>query len=527
METNPLYVDKSLFIEHFLLSPGRVRQICRQRRIGKSLNMDMLYRFLTDREDYRPLFENLAIRNSPVWPQANTSPVFRLDFKTLQKENYKSQILAQVQKALLPFIDDPQLPSRLKIFVDRIMQGTYPLAEALQMCTQVAYETTGKKAYILIDEYDSLLTYNDGSITDYTAIRDDLSKFFSSGMKGNEYLAKALLIGVSRVSHEGLISSLNNPTTYDVFRDEAFADDFGFTENEMQELSGLCGIDLDLARQWYNGIKIGGKAIYNTLGVMSMIENKETGCYWGETGSLQRIVSLLNGKRKSDILSLLEPNSTLSVPIEERVSPERMLRNCPDEYFYSYLLQTGYLALESNMVSIPNTELREVWERFILSQFLSDRLEMGSLLANLGNPEKLKEGLTQYLKKALIDLSFFEQPTIPNPDGLRRVPESKYHLLIYGLLKAGAERLGATSVKSNFEEGYGRYDISLITRYDEVRFEFKSAADGEDVGKKAEEALRQIVEKNYYADADPAKTLTLIGLGFYKKECAAAIAKLR
>ena len=54
-----LYVDKTRMIENFLNSPSAVQLIARQRRLGKSLNMDMLRCFLTDKEDLRHLFKGL------------------------------------------------------------------------------------------------------------------------------------------------------------------------------------------------------------------------------------------------------------------------------------------------------------------------------------------------------------------------------------------------------------------------------------------------------------------------------------
>ena len=46
--TNNVFVDKSLFIQEFLEeSVGKVALITRPRRWGKSLNMDMLRRFLS------------------------------------------------------------------------------------------------------------------------------------------------------------------------------------------------------------------------------------------------------------------------------------------------------------------------------------------------------------------------------------------------------------------------------------------------------------------------------------------------
>jgi hypothetical protein len=41
-----LYVDKTRLIEHFLDAASEVQLVARQRRLGKSLNMDMLRCFL-------------------------------------------------------------------------------------------------------------------------------------------------------------------------------------------------------------------------------------------------------------------------------------------------------------------------------------------------------------------------------------------------------------------------------------------------------------------------------------------------
>jgi hypothetical protein len=87
-----LFADKSIFIEHFLKNTQDVQIIARPRRLGKSMNLLMLHCFLTDREDCRHLFDNLAIRQSPVWEKAHGAPSFLFDFKELDVDVYKRQI---------------------------------------------------------------------------------------------------------------------------------------------------------------------------------------------------------------------------------------------------------------------------------------------------------------------------------------------------------------------------------------------------------------------------------------------------
>ena len=87
-----LYVDKTRMIENFINCPSEVQLIARQRRLGKSLNMDMLGCFLTDKDDKRHLFKGLYIENSPVWEKVNSAPVFYFDFKILTEKTFKNTL---------------------------------------------------------------------------------------------------------------------------------------------------------------------------------------------------------------------------------------------------------------------------------------------------------------------------------------------------------------------------------------------------------------------------------------------------
>ena len=91
------YVDKTRFIEHFLDEASDVQLITRQRRLGKSLNMDTLRCFLTDKEDNRHLFKGLYIESSHVWEEAHSWPVFKFDFKQLTADDYITNFIVLVE----------------------------------------------------------------------------------------------------------------------------------------------------------------------------------------------------------------------------------------------------------------------------------------------------------------------------------------------------------------------------------------------------------------------------------------------
>ncbi|MEM7403424.1 MAG: AAA family ATPase, partial [Myxococcota bacterium] len=86
------FVDKTLFIKEFLDIGAEVTLITRPRRFGKTINLDMLCRFLcqppSDKED---LFEGLAISKAPQKYQQERGkrPVLFISFRTIKQSNWK------------------------------------------------------------------------------------------------------------------------------------------------------------------------------------------------------------------------------------------------------------------------------------------------------------------------------------------------------------------------------------------------------------------------------------------------------
>ena len=233
-----LFIDKTQFIEHFLNETNSVQLIVRQRRLGKSLNLDMLKCFLTDKEDNTGLFERTRIKRSDVWSQVNSAPVFYFDFKNIKRENYIEEIWKQIVEYIYDYVDTDDLKGASKFRFDNYFNSKGSDANGLLFLTRMVYETTGKRSYILIDEYDKLLTDN-YKHEDYESIKEYETSFLRAGLEGNEYLQKALLTGVMRVSRESMLSGLNNLVTYDLFSDKIYTQDFGLTEDEIDELQEI------------------------------------------------------------------------------------------------------------------------------------------------------------------------------------------------------------------------------------------------------------------------------------------------
>ena len=516
-----LYVDKTRFIEHFLQECSDVQLIARQRRLGKSLNMDMLKCFLTDQKDCKHLFMDLYIKDSPVWNEANSSPVFLFDFKSFNVSNYQEQIKHIIDAYSARYRNDPRCPDYLTQIYREWGENSGKNPDGLKHLTEIVYTVTGKTSYILIDEYDKLLMDITGT-EKYAEVRNYLTQFLSAGLKGNQYLKKALLTGVTRISYEGLLSGLNNIVIFDTFTDNLYVEDYGLTEDETRELADAAGFDLNEARRWYNGIKINGRAIYNTYGVMSLIRNKKFGCYWGNTVMMKLIADNMNANQKRVLINLLNPGVTQEVNIEDRISPEQLYKNSPDDMFYSLLAQAGYLSLEQwdmgkGVVTIPNAELAEVWRRFLLSDFFRKTSDINRVLVNMYAPEAFAADMEGFITPVLEALSYYDLPKKMYADGQARTPEIHYHLLLCGILYAYKQDLKYTAIRSNRESGDGRYDITLEFEDKAIIFEVKSAAEGEDMEAAAKSAVNQIIQKRYGADIE--MPVFKIGCSFCGKRC--------
>lgn len=399
IEEGNLYIDKTRMIENFLNESSLVNLIARQRRIGKSLNMDMLKCFLTDKEDLRYLFKGLYIESSNVWNKANSAPVFYFDFKRCNSSNYKVTIHDTICDYIESYCDGIKLSRASRRYLE---SDDIDETGGLYFLTESVYRATGKRSYILIDEYDKLLM--DNYNTDrYEEIRKFEASLLTTGLKGNNYLERALLTGVMRVSHESILSGLNNIVTFDVFNDTIYTNDYGLSDEEITALSELSGFDIDEMRSWYNGIKIKDYPIYNIYSVMSYLNQKSYECFWGKSGTLEIITSLINDEQKLVMTELLN-GEKVKISISSRFSLKQLLGKPGNKAFYSLLVQAGYLAIEefdpindTAYASIPNQELMAVWKNFIFENLYSSSFRVKALFDNVNNLNTFSADLEYFL----------------------------------------------------------------------------------------------------------------------------------
>jgi hypothetical protein len=510
------FVDKSIFIEQVIEDASRVLLFPRPRRFGKTLNMSMLHYFFTHNraEENRQLFEGLAITQSPAFEKHQGKyPVIFLSFKSCKGDTYEkifqgiSSVLAKafrehesmMQKECFTEID------REKFFnISQEKADEALLAQALLLLTDLLNRCYGKKAIILIDEYDTPIheAYLHGFYEKAVGL---LRILLGNALKGNEYLQKGVLTGILRVSKESMFSDLNNIMVYSILSKD-FNEFFGFVQHEVDALITYYGLgdQKQQVKGWYNGYYFGDLEVYNPWSILSFSKNHGTyRAYWLGTSAndlVHKLIKDSDNSVKKDIEDALNNHPVVS-RIEENISFPHL--EASRENILSFLVQTGYLkARYKEMqnsrlmyeVTIPNEELRIIYTDTITLWFQESigSVELGQMLnALIAGDLPIFERI--FSKFVLETLSFFNVG--------RKKPEVErvFQAFLLGMLINLKDRYQVYSEK---ESGYGRFDVSLVPHdksKQAIIMELKSidTFNNETREQTLDSALKQIEDRNY------------------------------
>lgn len=545
------FVDKTLFIKEVLDNKNiEVSVIVRPRRFGKTFNLSTLHHFLSpevNRQKTQELFDGLKISrvdNGSYMQYQGKYPVIAITFKGVKDKTFQ-EALRNFQIVIRDlYSTHDYLLSSDKLRVDEkesmkqiltMTVGQSLLENSLKMLTGLVYKHTGKKVYLLIDEYDTPI--QSGYLNNYyDEIINFMRGMFGTALKTNPSLDRAVVTGILRIAKENLFSGLNNVFVYSLLQPE-YSQHFGFTEGEVNALlkhAALSDKEVEVKR-WYNGYIFGGTVVYNPWSIASYLNKKGVlQPYWVNTSDNQLIKNILV---KSTLEFKEQFNLLLQDKSIEKIIDENMvfwdLKN-NSQAAWSLLVMSGYLKVIKGTLTegitrcelaIPNFEVKILYRNIIESW--------------LGNGQGIEwyQNFITYLLKGDVD-KFIENfgqvlaQTISVYD-VSHNPEAFYHGFMLGLV-AGVDQK-QYELKSNRESGLGRYDIA-ITPKDNIKpaiiLEIKSVSPPK-VSKKnllrvldallnreAKKALEQINRNQYATDLVQRGFLNIvkIGLSFSGKE---------
>ncbi|PID78394.1 MAG: hypothetical protein CSA18_03880 [Deltaproteobacteria bacterium] len=473
---NYIYVDKTEYVFK-LINRGKYYFLSRPRRFGKSLFLSTLKSiFQGDKE----LFKGLYIYDKYDF---ETYPVIHINFNDNLGES------ANLEKSIL--MNFNRCEKELKI---SCANKDY-LPAYFEELIQKAYEKTGKKVVVLIDEYDKPITDQINNTDKMNKHRDLLRNIYSV-IKGSDYYIRfCFLTGVTKFSRVSIFSGLNNLTDISLIPD--FDAVCGYSHEELYRdfEDYLKGVDREKLAYWYDGYNFYGENVYNPFDILLFFNSGNLyRNYWFETSTPTFLIKLI--QKRQYYLPKLE-----NLEVNERLLNSFDIENINIE---TLLFQSGYLTIKkitedykgyTYILDFPNFEVRNSFNEYIFSQI--------SNLENIDYQDHTRQAFLDCNMELLKENLYRLFASIPYRERKIHTYEGYYANIIFTHFKT-------IGLDINCEErtNKGRIDLVVHTKDYVFLIEFK-------VGLK--NALEQIKSKGY-DEKYRGKKIIMLGINLDETE---------
>ena len=504
---NYLYVDKTKHLVN-LIDNGGIYFLARPRRFGKSLTISTFEALFSGQKE---LFKGLYAEEFLNRPEFKPSPVIRLDMSNITTSEGIEIFKSGLKQRTIEIAE--------KMGVDVPANGTS--GAILRNLIAKSAMKENNKVVILVDEYDKPYTdfVNDPDMAD--KIRNVLRDYYIQFKSNDEYIRFTFITGISKFAKFGVFSTLNTPL--DISLSSKYAEICGYTEKEiihyfpdyLEETACEMKISteelIEKMRYYYNGFTFDINAetrLYNPYSTLSFFSEKVFCNYWIETGKPKFIAEYLKNRYLT-----VEQFRNFPVSIDFAKSPGDVDITPPEGFLY----QSGYLTLRPGTIKdfsldYPNTEVLNSMSALVAENMLKFKDESFSqcqtdLLTGLikKNKEKVVAAFNRLLASIPYDdFSAAAKQSISNNDYDMKPQEWLFRSSILSFLQ-GCGVVVAAEMHTN----KGRPDLVISYRGNVWIIEIKIVRDGENAETKAEEAYRQIIEKNYAAIYPNATSLGL------------------
>ena len=495
-----VYVDKTELV-HQLVHNGKIYFLSRPRRFGKSLLLSTLKYYFLGRRD---LFQGLAIdRLETEW---NEYPVFHLSFAT---GNFTEGNL------LKQWLED-YVAEMETVYGRNVNANT--LGGRLASLLRAAHQKTGRRAVVLVDEYDKpLLDVLDLGIevTDVNGNKVTLEEYNRGILKGiysvfkdaDQDLQFVLLTGVTKFSQVSVFSGFNQPD--DISMNGRYEALCGITKEELltvfddpiHELAHKHKLSYEdtvkRLKKRYDGYHFGEEmiGIFNPFSILNCFNAMRMRDFWFSTGTPTYLVRLL-AHCDEHINELVGKYYAASQFIDYKADVERPL---------PMIYQSGYLTIkdcrpEDNtyLLDFPNDEVRNGFITAVAGGYFKKTMEPASFAIEVA--DCLRNGDTGRFEKlmtALLSSVTYRFQRKEDAMECERYFQYTFYLIV--------RMLAFYSTVAEKETSEGRIDCVVECPQYVYIIEFK-------LNGSAQAALDQIKEKGY-AKPYAADTRKLIALG--------------
>ena len=487
-EKGYLYIDKTQYIAEFREKGMKFIFLNRPRRFGKSLFASTLQAYFEGRKE---LFEGLTIADyEKEWVK---HPVLHFDLR-----GAKHMGVEQLERYLADMLEEQETLWGYKTHqVDANLR--------LKDLVKKAFEQTGEKAVVIIDEYDAPLLDVVHEKENLQPLRRIMQNFYSPLKKLDPYLEFTFITGITKFSQLSIFSELNNLDNISMFDQYSAICGISMTELttqmklDVEALGEALGMTyeecLKELTQFYDGYHFSemSEDVFNPFSLVKALNARKIAPYWFGSGTPSFLLKLLD-KYHVNLASMEGQEAVLSSFDQ---SAEEMTDALP------LLYQSGYLTIKKYdpmfreyTLGIPNKEVRDGLLNSLIPHYVNPRRSdndaflLGFCKAVYRNDiEAALEHMRTYMATIPYDLENHSE---------------KHYQTIFYLMFSFLNIYIRTEVKS----AIGRADAVMHMPDTIYVFELK-------VDKSAEEALAQIDEKGYMLPYHAeGKRLVKVGISF-------------
>ena len=350
-EKGYLYIDKTKYIVDFREKGMKYVFLSRPRRFGKSLFASTLQAYFEGRKE---LFEGLAIADyEKDWVK---HPVFHFDLS-----GAKHMSIEQLERYLADMLEEQETIWGYKTHqVDANLR--------LKDLVKKAYEKTGEKAVVIIDEYDAPLLDVVHEKENLQPLRRIMQNFYSPLKMLDPYLEFTFITGITKFSQLSIFSELNNLDNISLF--DQYSAICGISKTELttqmkpdiEAMSEALNMTyeecLKELTQFYDGYHFSEKSedIFNPFSLVKALNAGKIASYWFGSGTPSFLLKLLDKYHVN--LSTLESQEAVLSSFDQ--STEEMTDALPLLYQSGYLTIKKYEPMfQEYTLGIPNKEVRD------------------------------------------------------------------------------------------------------------------------------------------------------------------------
>ncbi len=414
--------------------------------------------------------------------------------------------------------------------------------DSLLFISTMLYDEYGRKAVIIVDEYDVPL--QKAKVNGYyDEMLDVVRDMLGNALKTNNSMEKGFVTGCLRIAHQSIFTDINNFVTCDL-NNKRHSEFIGLTKNETENLLKDCGMEnrINDVQTWYDGYNIAGSDMLCPWSVLNFLSNAHLPGnnpatfmpenYWVNSSGNDIIELCMRHPNSSDsqrLQNLIDGKTEEIEPTEFTTYPEISTKTDFDT-FATLMLHTGYFTRARNVkatnknstvIKIPNKEILNCFEnkaKYLFGRKNSEWMEKAYSLRDAlfaGEPENVQKIIDSML---MTFISFRDASC-----------ENYYHGFMTGVLSMVTTT--DLSLKSNQESGNGYSDIILTKKEGKIAviLEFKKSGDDRFItqDRVCDEALDQIVSNQYdfHLKQNGCSKILKYGMAFYGKGCTVKMAE--